>query len=97
MRCPCCDGTGTVSADAEPPVYLSKRQRRIWGIVRRFPGLQAQDLANMVYADDLDGGPLGATETVRVHIRDINRRLAVVRQCISGQRNGHNGYRLYQD
>ncbi len=86
-----------ISVHPEPPVHLSRTERRIWNIVRRFPGLPAQDIANMVYADDPDGGPLGATETVRVHVRGINRRLAVVGQCISGQRNGHNGYRLYQD
>ncbi len=87
-----------ISADAEPPVYLSKTEKLIWNIVRRFPGVGIDRLVDLLYGDDQNGGPDCAINTVRTQICQLNKRLRQVGQSISGRRNGrYDGYRLYQD
>jgi len=66
--CPCC------GQPIPPDIHLSPIQRRIYELVKRFPGISRTDLTSRVYADDPTGGP-DSDNVISVHAYQINRRL----------------------
>ena len=54
---------------------LPRVKRRILNAVRRCPGIDAERLRGVVWADDLDGGPENL-KTIHVHVYQLNRLLA---------------------
>jgi hypothetical protein len=92
IRCPCCEGCGRIQAG--PPVRLTPKQRAIYDAVRSARhGLPASRLIGMMYADDIDGGPVTAAQAFYVHVYKMNQRLAA---C--GERIKSDGgfYRLFR-
>jgi hypothetical protein len=74
--CPCCNGAGMI--DPAAPAPLSPTEFAIWDAVRRSrDGLTAPAIAEKIYADRYDGGPLHAKTCVYLTIRSANRRLQV--------------------
>lgn len=72
---------------------LTVQQKRLAEIVLRFPGISANELANLYYANDINGGPLDARGTVISNIRYANKKLVKHGFKLSGKR-GINGYSL---
>ena len=70
-RCQCCG-----QPLLPPPVKmrLSPQQRRIYEAVRQFPRTTEQ-LHELLYGADPNGGPLAGTKTIHVVVSQINRRL----------------------
>jgi hypothetical protein len=68
--CPCC-GTRLIPQEqlSLPPV-----KKRIFATVRRRPGISAEELRCVVWADDPNGGPENL-KTLHVHIHQLNRML----------------------
>jgi hypothetical protein len=59
-----------------PPVPdLTPTQQRIFDIVKRCPGISAEELRSLVW-DDPSGGP-ECRHTIFVHISQLNRALAL--------------------
>ena len=70
----CCPGCGRpMPRDdiALPPV-----KRRIYDIVSRHPGISADQLCELVWADDPGGGPESGRKVIHVHVNQLNHRLA---------------------
>jgi hypothetical protein len=84
-RCPCC-GQPTV-----PPVMLPLTKRRILEAVRRRPGIDAEALRTVVWANDPNGGPEDR-KVLHVHINQLNRLLVPYGIVVRGSRSG--GYRI---
>lgn len=81
IKCPCCQGAGEIEETA--PVHLSPMQLKIYKAVRyAHYGLSSTELANKVYADRDDGGPLWASTSVCVQVKRLNERLAAVGQKV---------------
>jgi DNA-binding response OmpR family regulator len=83
--CPCC-GQATAPEIVLPPI-----KQRIFDAVRRRPGLDAEALRTMVWAEDPAGGPEDR-KVLHVHIHQLNRRLAPHRIAVRGSRS--HGYRI---
>ena len=88
ITCPCCFGTGQI--DRQAPVPLAPQQFRIFDIVRRSEyGIAGSALANRLYADRQDGGPISGQRCVQSQVMQINKRLAKVNLRIGSKtRNG---------
>lgn len=89
IKCPCCEGTGKVEEIAAPAI-LSKRQSQIYQLVKsaKNVGLGGHDIVARLYANSRDGGPLYPLDTVHVTIRNMNMRLASIREGIVADRRG---------
>lgn len=76
VHCPCCGAqmAGTVPADSLRRM-VSPTMARILDVVRRRPGLTAPQLADAVYADDINGGPMTASNCVASTISHHNPKL----------------------
>lgn len=75
ITCPCCFGIGQI--DQDPPVPLAPQQFRIFDIVRRSKhGITSPVLADRVYADRQDGGPITGHKCVQTQVIQINKKLA---------------------
>lgn len=74
IKCPCCQGAGTVELNA--PVRLSPTENQIYLIVRRCTqeGISSDAIRSLLYADREDGGPAGF-KTLHVQVMHINRKL----------------------
>jgi hypothetical protein len=68
-----------------PPV-----KRRIFDLIRRRPGIDAESLRALAW-DDVGGGP-ETRSNIHVHIFQINRRLRSLGLRVCGSRSG--GYRI---
>lgn len=73
---------------------LSPMQRRIAETVARRPGRTAAELTDIVYADDQDGGPIWALESVRAQIFWANKRLRPRGFVIAPGKGARSGYRV---
>jgi len=75
ITCPCCFGTGQIEQQA--PVPLARQQFQIFDIVRRSQyGITTPAIADRLYADHPDGGPISGHKGVQTQIVQINRKLA---------------------
>jgi len=75
ITCPCCFGTGQIENRA--PVPLTPQQFQIFDIVRRSKhGIASPALADRLYADHQDGGPVSGHKCVQTQVVQINKRLA---------------------
>jgi hypothetical protein len=94
MICPCCGQPVTPKsrlqayAAVQPPL----RRRLIETLIDATAPVPASDLADAVYADDPDGGPLSAVECVRAFVWRMRPDLqAIGYRVVSGP---WSGYRL---
>ena len=64
-------------------MYLPPLQYRIWDIVRRSgTGIRLDALVDRAYADDSEGGPAFAKQSVYVSIHKLNERLKKINQRV---------------
>lgn len=63
-------------------------------MLRQTVAISAYDLANIVYADDPNGGPEKSNIAVTFIIRRLNAQLRPLGWEVSGKRPGSNGYLL---
>jgi hypothetical protein len=70
---------------------LSPIKARILALVQRRPGIDAQTLRELIWANDPNGGPENA-KAIHVHVNQLNRILASQGIRIRGSHGG--GYRL---
>jgi hypothetical protein len=92
IRCPCCEGKGTI--EPGPPAKLTPIQTKIYLAVRAAGhGIPISRLANEVYADRIDGGPLTARDVMHTQIHLMNKRLSEVGENI---RSEGKLYRLFR-
>jgi hypothetical protein len=91
--CPCCGQARPEALDAAV-LDLSPRMAAIVRTVARKPGISAQDLASVIYADDPDGGPLTAEKTVATIICNNRGVLARHGLRLFAGRGSRSGYRL---
>lgn len=78
MKCPCCGHNATeVSLEALDFVYLTPQERRIvHTLADVYPRrLSAEQIADRVYADDPDGGPIGARKSIGVHLHRLRKKI----------------------
>jgi hypothetical protein len=83
--CPYC-GSPTVPAG----LVLPRIKQLILSIVQKRPGIDAEALRAVVWADDPAGGPEDR-KVLHVHVHQLNRRLAPLGIAVRG---GTGGYRL---
>ncbi len=69
-----------------PPPKLSPMQSKIYNALKRAgpSGLPTERLVNIMYADDVNGGPENYMATVYTTIYQANKRLKPARQRIRG-------------
>lgn len=85
--CPCCDGRGKI--EERTPVPLTKLQTKIFNIVRKSQhGIEGPRLAEKVYADRADGGPVFAKDVIYLGIMHANKRLKSVGLKIKASARG---------
>jgi hypothetical protein len=70
---------------------LPRVKRRIFEAIDRRPGITADELMSVVYADDPNGGP-DSRKCIHVHVAQLNRRLAREGMTIRGHVT--DGYRI---
>lgn len=79
MNCPCCGGEikSTVQMDALRHVPAAPRERALMDIlVQSYPRhMSISQLADRLYADDMDGGPVTANRCVSQLLFRIRARL----------------------
>lgn len=92
--CPCCAGKGEVEDIAAVP--LSRRERKIIAAAERAGhiGIPTSHLVDLIYADDPDGGPEGASKVVNVQICRLNKKLAAVGRRIQATGSVGSVYRM---
>jgi DNA-binding response OmpR family regulator len=93
--CPCCGQPIVATLDdaikAMPPimrdvvVYLARRRGEV---------VPREDIADYVYRDREDGGPLWAGESVKVLIHRYRPKLAEYGWTVAGKSGQHGGYSL---
>ena len=84
--CPTCGQSVVPAGLTLPPI-----KQRILEAVRRRPGIDAETLRSLVWADDPSGGPENP-KVLHVHISQLNRLLAASGAVVRGSRSA--GYRL---
>ena len=67
-----------------PPI-----KARIFEVVKRRPGITAQQLRDWVWADDTDGGPLTDTKCLHVHVAQLNALLRPFGIAVRSQGGGY--------
>jgi hypothetical protein len=82
--CKCC---GQPIVPAQHP-YLPPIKRKIFDTVRRCPGITAEDLRCVVWADDPDGGPEDR-KVLHVHVSQLNHLLAPLGLIVRAQGGGY--------
>lgn len=92
-RCPTC---GRPMPELRSGVELPRVKARILSMVMRHPGINADDLADWLYGNDINGGPDGGRKTVHVHINQINRLLKLAGESIRLRGGKYTGYQLVQ-
>jgi hypothetical protein len=73
-----------------PGLGLTPTQRRILGAVQQRPGISSEELRNLVWAHDVNGGPEDR-KVIHVHVCHLNTRLAAFGVRVRG---GSNGYHI---
>jgi hypothetical protein len=89
MHIECCSTCGQPKLTGDlllPPV-----KKRLLEIVRRRPGITAEELRSLVWAEDPNGGPEDR-KCLHVHVHQLNRLLAPLGLVIRGSVSG--GYRM---
>ena len=86
VHCPTC-GQPVIS----PNIPLPPIKFRIFDLVRRHPGINAETLRSLLWASDPSGGPEDR-KVLHVHINQLNHRLAFHGICVRGSRSF--GYRV---
>lgn len=77
---------------------LTPTERRVIDVITRAPGLHEPELAERVYADRWDGGPLAAGQIVRAMISRANKKLVPLGFRVISRSNNHNtGYRIIHE
>jgi hypothetical protein len=84
--CPTCGQPKLTGDLILPPV-----KRRILEIVRQRPGIDAETLRTLVWADDPAGGPEDR-KCLHVHVHQLNRMLAPLGLVVRGSLSG--GYQM---
>lgn len=92
--CPCCGQAVETDPLEAARAALSPMQRKVLEAVIRCPGISAVEIADLVYADHPDGGPLTAEIAVRTFAFYANRRLKAFGFRMRAKGSGTNGYRL---
>jgi hypothetical protein len=87
--CSCC-GQPVVPVEE---LHLSPIQRRIFDAVRRRPGISAENLRDVVWADDPNGGP-ECRHCIYVHVFQLNQRLAPLSILVRAPKGAGAGYRV---
>lgn len=86
---PVCESCGQpILLQSELPPLPPVKQR-ILDAVRRRPGISAQQLRDVVWAGDLDGGPLTDTKCLHVHVAQLNALLRPLGICVRSQGGGY--------
>jgi hypothetical protein len=85
-RCPTCGQPKLIGDLLLPPI-----KRRLLEIVRRHPGISAEELRSLVWAEDPNGGPENS-KCLHVHVHQLNRLLAPLGLVVRG--SGSGGYQL---
>ena len=67
-----------------PPI-----KERILAAVRRRPRVTAQQLRDLVWTDDIDGGPLTDTKCLHVHVAQLNALLRPLGICVRSEGGGY--------
>lgn len=89
VTCPCCLGRGKVELKEPPPVPMASLPAQLYRVVKAKPGLLgANQIVEVLYADDIDGGPEEAVKCVHVMINRMNKLLAGVGEKIKADRRG---------
>jgi hypothetical protein len=88
--CECCGQELPRPASLFDGLGLSPMQRRIAELVLRAGeyGISGARLFDALYADDPDGGPLTGLASLRVQVRNVNRKLAAVGKEVRAPRGG---------
>lgn len=95
MNCPCCGSIIVVPAWQQALETLTPTERRVIDVVTQAPGLREPELAERVYANRWDGGPLAAGQIVRAMIHRANKKLVPYGFRVISRSNHHNlGYRI---
>jgi hypothetical protein len=71
-----------------PPI-----KRRILDAVRHHPGIDAERLRGVIWADDPNGGP-ECRHALYVHINQLNKRIAPLGIVVRAAKGGSTGYRV---
>jgi hypothetical protein len=87
-NCPHCGQILVPDDLALPPV-----KRRILDAVQRRPGIAAEDLRALVWAEDPNGGPENR-KVLHVHIYQLNKRLAPLGFVVRAPFGAGAGYRI---
>ena len=74
-----------------PEVVLPPVKQRIFETVSRRPGIDAENLRALVWADDPGGGPEDR-KVLHVHVHQLNQRLTPLGIAVRGHPS--NGYRV---
>ena len=98
MNCPCCGSSIVVLAWQQALETLTPTERRVIDVVTQAPGLQEPQLAERVYANRWDGGPLAAGQIVRAMIHRANKKLVPHGfRVISRSNHQNRGYRIVHE
>ena len=88
-RQPRCSQCGQLVINSSP--VLPRIKQRIFDVIRHRPGISAEALRNLVWADDIDGGP-ETLSCLHVHVHQMNRILQPHGLAVRGHPTG--GYRI---
>jgi hypothetical protein len=89
MHLECCPACGQPKLTGD--LLLPPLKKRLLEIVRRRPGITAEELRSLVWAEDPNGGPEDR-KCLHVHVHQLNRLLAPLGLVIRGSVSG--GYRM---
>jgi hypothetical protein len=90
MHIECCPTCGQPKLTGD--LLLPHIKQRIYELVSQHPGISAEHLCELVWADDPSGGPESGRKTIHVHVNQLNRRLAPFGIAVRGSLTA--GYRL---
>lgn len=95
VKCPCCGQTTSV-APAVVRALLAPIERRVYDAIVRYPlRYTSTSLANIVYADDPNGGPESGKNVMCVTVNHINKKFKRFGWRIVAMRPGsRGGYKL---
>ncbi|WP_305968577.1 MULTISPECIES: hypothetical protein [unclassified Mameliella] len=88
LRCPSCGQPFEADRVAAARDVLSPTQRRIFDVIRENPDFQIEQIANRVWEDDPNGGPLHAHGNISAQICYANKRLEPLGLRIAASHRG---------
>jgi hypothetical protein len=88
MNLPVCSHCGQPVLPPELPLPLPRLKRRLFDAVRRRPGIDAETLRGLVWADDPNGGP-ESFSALHVHVNQLNATLRPLGLRIRGRPGGY--------